>query len=85
MPNADDFRVELRRQIDRASRQGRPDIEINSGQLHRDVGDYPGPNHRMPICCSVMESEKQQGDDIVSAPPKGRGASLTVRYKLPRG
>jgi hypothetical protein len=84
MPNADNFRTELRSQIERAARQGRPHIEVNSGQLHRDVGDYPGPDHRMPICCSVMESEMRAGDVIVAAPPKGKGASLTIRYALPR-
>jgi hypothetical protein len=40
-------------------------VEINSGQLHREVGGYPGQNHRMPICCAVMRSEMSAGDAIL--------------------
>ncbi len=83
MPSADDFRAELRAQIDRARRQGRPHVEINAGELHRIVGSYPG-DHRMPVCCEVLRSEQKEGDELVYSPADGNGASLTIRYKLPR-
>jgi hypothetical protein len=54
MPSAEDFQAELRAQIDRASKQGRPHIEVNAGELHGAVGGYPGPSHRMPQCCNAM-------------------------------
>jgi len=38
----------------------------------------------MPVCCNVMLSEMSNEDVIVSKPPKGQGASLVIRYKLPR-
>ena len=79
----DDFRTELRAQIGRAQRQGRPYVEINAGELHRVVGSYPG-DHRMPMCCEAMREEQKQGDELVFAPKEGDGASLTVRYKLAR-
>ncbi len=86
MPNADDFRCELLKQIKRAENQGRPHIEINSGELHRSVGGYPnGGNHSMPVCCTVMDGEYVGGkDDYVFQPEKTQGASLTIRYALPR-
>jgi hypothetical protein len=31
-----------------------------------------------------MYSEQQPGDQIISRPPQGNGASLTIRYHLPR-
>lgn len=36
----------------------------------------------MPACCNAMRQRMQQGDEIVSAPPKGNGSSLLVRYQL---
>jgi hypothetical protein len=84
MPLLDDFRRELKAQINRAQRAERPHVEINSGELHRKVGGYPGPDHRMPMCCDAMYEIQQPDDVIVSQPPEGKGANLTIRYKLPR-
>lgn len=59
-------------------------VEVTAGALHRRVGDYPGPNHRMPSCCNAMRRVMTDGDVLVSEPECGAGASLTVRYVLPR-
>jgi 5-methylcytosine-specific restriction protein A len=68
-----------------AAKQGESSCIVNSGELHRTVGGYPGQNHHMPVCCSVMYAEMQEGrDEIVESPPKGKGASLTIKYQLPR-
>lgn len=80
----DDFRSELRTQFAAAERQGVRSIEINSGALHRKVGGYPGRSHRMPACCDAMYGEACAGDEVITRPPKGKGASLTIRYTLPR-
>jgi 5-methylcytosine-specific restriction protein A len=84
MLTAEKFRLVLHTWLKEAERTNRATVDINSGQLHRMVGGYPGVDHRMPVCCSVMEAEMRSGDAIVGAPPKGRGASLTIRYRLPR-
>jgi 5-methylcytosine-specific restriction protein A len=81
---ADDFRSELRNQLRAACLAGKPYVEINAGILHKQLGSYPGPSHRMAMCCEVMKSETRPGDKIVSSPAKGGGASLTIRYQLPR-
>lgn len=78
------LRAELRSQLSQADRRGVRYVDINSGELHRKVGGYPRPNHTMPSCCNVMYEEQGAGDKVLSRPPKGRGASLTIRYKLPR-
>ncbi|MBS1163989.1 MAG: endonuclease [Proteobacteria bacterium] len=88
MPTADDFRVELTGILQRAELQGRPHVEINAGELHRSVGGYPsreGNQHAMPSCCGVMRGELEAGKaEIIYTPESGNGASLTIRYYLPR-
>lgn len=81
---ANDLRKELERLLAEGSRNGDGYIEINAGKLHRRVGGYPGRNHVMPVCCAVMRSAMQVGDEVINQPPKGQGASVTIRYGLPR-
>ena len=81
---ADDFRQGLAGLFSHAQGVGETSIEVNSGELHRSLGGYPGPDHRMPVCCSVMYQEMREGDQILTAPAKGKGASLTIQYRLPR-
>jgi 5-methylcytosine-specific restriction protein A len=85
VPTKQDFETELRRQLAHAHNLGKAHLDVNAGELHRDVGGYPSSDHRMPVCCDTMiEEMKNQNDRILAQPPKGRGASLTIRYRLPR-
>jgi len=84
MPTADEFRKELHAIFRAGTRRADDYVDVNAGQLHRDLGGYPGLKHQMPTCCVVMEAERRSGDVVMAAPPKGKGASLTIRYKLPR-
>jgi len=86
MPNADDFKHELCRMMHKAMKADKPIAEISAGELHSRVGDYPGPNHRMPVCCEVMRGTlaPDAGDVILEQPPSGQGASLRIKYVLPR-
>ena len=80
----DAFRAQLAREFAKATAARRNHVDVQSGDLHRKVGGYPGNNHRMPVCCSVMCAEKRARDVVLSSPPSGEGASLVIRYKLPR-
>ena len=80
----DDFRTEIQAQIRRATASGVRHLEINSGELHRKLGGYPGTNHRMPMCCDAMYGEMRDGDVIVAQAPKRKGATLKIRYLLLR-
>lgn len=82
--SSDDFRDALRELLAKAESLGFVAVEVNSGNLHRKVGGYPGNDHRMPICCEVMYNVMTPSDEIVSQPESGKGASVVVRYKLPR-
>ncbi len=83
-PTAQDFQNELDRLFMQAQLQNKPYIDVKSGDLHRKVGGYPGHNHRMPVCCEVMLRNMRKGDQILQQPPKGLGATLVIRYSLPR-
>ena len=82
---SDDFRVALARLFGDGAKAGRDTIVVRAGDLHRIVGGYPGPDHRMPVCCDVMYAEMlDEADAILAAPTKGKGASLVIEYLLPR-
>ena len=85
IPTSVDFQNELDDIFRRAQQQNLQEIIVKSGDLHRRVGGYPSSNHRMPVCCQVMRSNMRSGDQILAAPPKGDGATLVVRYRMPRG
>ena len=81
---ADDFQKELLRLLAEAENLGFVAVDINAGKLHRVVGEYPDKIHRMPMCCATMRRTMTTSDEIVAQPASGNGASLTVRYLLPR-
>lgn len=79
------FHEALAAELQAAQRQGKPSVVVVARDLHHKVSGYPqGPN-RMPVCCSVMKREmRTRVDQVVEEPPKGKGATLTIRYRLPR-
>ena len=79
-----DFEVALDRLIEQAREQGRSFLDVVSGDLHRLVGVYPLPNHRMPVCCRAMRDRMRPGDRVLQEPPSGQGATLVVRYVFGR-
>jgi hypothetical protein len=83
-PKAEDFRRALWRLFQQAESLGLSHTDVVAGELHREVGGYPGANHRMPVCCDVMRSMMKAGDMILAMPSSGRGASLVIRYALAR-
>jgi len=82
-PNKESFITELENQLSLARDEGKNSVKINAGELHRAVGSYPGPSHRMPSCVSVMRSfiDKYNGK-IIDSPESGMGARFTVEYLL---
>jgi 5-methylcytosine-specific restriction protein A len=60
-------------------------IDVNAGELHRIVGGYPGADtNRMASCNNVMRKMMKLSDIVLAQPTKRQGASLTIRYTLPR-
>jgi hypothetical protein len=78
---AEEFRTEIRLQIERAKGQGRPYHEINAGELHRTLSLGENVPNRVPVCCDVMHQEaKLTRSEIVYQTPSGHSSSLTIRY-----
>jgi hypothetical protein len=79
-PGIDDFRAALQKRLTKAEGHGESHCDVKAGNLHREVGGYPDPDHRMPTCCEAMTGK----DRILEAPGNGVGPLLLVRYTLPR-
>lgn len=80
----DQFGAALRAELADAERSGQRLLRVRSGDLHRRVGGYPGPSHKMPQCCRAMRTAMSIGDIVIESPPKGAGANLVIEYRLPR-
>ena len=85
IPEKADFEKALNAWFREAEQEENPFVDIRADELHARVGDYPGPFHRMATCCEVMyENYHPAVDKIMQFPPKGKGASMEIRYALPR-
>jgi hypothetical protein len=82
--SAEHFRSMLSSLLDEAGQLGFSYVGTTAGALHRRVGGYPGPEHRMPVCCAAMRGIMGPSDRIVEQPPSGNGASLLIQFALPR-
>lgn len=83
-PTAVDFQRELDAIFELARENNLPSIVVKSGKLHSQAVGYPATNHRMPLCCYVMRKNMKPDDAVLSEPPSGQGATLRIRYLLPR-
>lgn len=83
-PKAADFRAQLRRDLQAAASRNKAFLDVVARQLHQVVGGYPSEHNRMVACCKVMLSEMIADDRVLAAPPSRLGASLVIRYVLPR-
>ena len=81
-PNRQDFERCLNIILDIARSNNLSSIIIEAKQLHKIVGEYPGPNHRMPVCCSVMRATMSESNEELPNKLKKDGASLKIRYHL---
>ncbi len=80
----EDFENKLLEKLREAQEKNQSYVDITSGDVHRSVGGYPGKDHRMPVCCDVMRELMKVKDEIIQQPPSGMGATLVIRYHLPR-
>jgi len=77
---AADFHHELYRRFDAAAARGEEQIEVTAGELHKTLK----ASNRLSMCSNAMYDMQNIGDAILSVPSGGVGASLLIRYSLPR-
>jgi hypothetical protein len=82
-PKSCDFQNALDEIFARAKSDNLSYVDIASADLHRKVGGYPRIN-RMPGCCRVVKKKMRPEDEILRQPPSAQGASLKIRYLLPK-
>lgn len=58
------FVTALEQQMEKARNKGESSLTITSKELHQLVGGYPGPNHKMPTCCTTMNNAMGEKDVI---------------------
>ena len=85
-PTAEEFATALQRRFANAQSVGRRWLYVTASDLHREVGSYParGGSDRMPLCVRAMRGAMRDGDSVLCEAPGGGGATLTIRYLLPR-
>ena len=85
-PSADDFATALRGRFREAGSVGRRWMYVTASDLHREVGGDPAGDGggRMRLCVSAMRGAMRDGDSVLCEAPDGDGATLTIRYLLPR-
>jgi hypothetical protein len=85
VPTKAEFLAEIRSQMREAELRGDQYLLLNAGEIHRKLGGYPSVNHQIKPCCDALYDEAKLGRaKVVAAPKRGYGASLTIRYVLPR-
>jgi impB/mucB/samB family C-terminal domain len=79
MASTDHFRQGLLAQMDRMSRSGWIHVLINSGELYRSLGGYPGSLHGIPMANSSRSSTRS-GDIARTKAHGGRTVILKVKF-----
>ena len=80
-PSREDFEIALQTRLQHAKEERKHTLGVRSGDLHQDVGGYPGPNHQMSLCCDVMR-EAMGSDDTIESSESNPGPNLLVRYRV---
>ena len=81
-PTAWDFQNQLMAILNGARQSGRSYVDVESGNLHQQVGGYANSNQRMPVCCEVMKRMMRFGDSVLSETASGQDSTLTIRYTV---
>ena len=83
-PSREAFREALHARFRQATEDGLTLLHVRARELHRAVGAYPGPAHRMSDCLSVMRSEIGPGDIVITGSDGEVDPTLIVQYAIPR-
>ena len=81
-PTAWDFRNKLTVILNTAEHSGKPYVDVESSNVHTEMGGDPNSNHRMPIFHEVMTRMMRPGDSVLKETGNGHGATMMIRYIL---
>lgn len=75
---ADDVRRFMDETFIKAKAEGKKNIELVSGQIHKTLG----MNNRMPQICRIMYEKMKSGDEVIFSTPSGKSSTIKIRYYL---
>jgi hypothetical protein len=81
-PTAWDFRNKLMAILNVAKHSGKPYVDVESGNLHKELGGDSNSHHTLPIFHEVMTKMMRPGDSILQEPRNEAGTTMLVRYIL---
>lgn len=64
--------------LTRSKENGKPYIDLVSGQIHRELG----LKNSMPSVCHAMRQVQKSGDTVLRTTPSGNSSTITIRYFL---
>ena len=82
MISTDQFRREIRAQLERAAARGSKSLIIDAKELYHVLCKRPIVNSWMIFCCNAMRAEMAETDNLIF--DYAKDTLLTVNYKLPR-
>jgi hypothetical protein len=77
-----EFQNRLTAILNGARKNGKPFVDVTSGNLFKQVEGQEVANLKLPLCCDVMRKMMRSGDTVLKEPPRGQDAKLTIRYQL---
>jgi len=84
MKDRSDFQDRLHQLFEERTRAGAASLTVSASELYRLVCGKAGEDPRMPVCCAAMRAQMRPNDRVIFEPPKGKGAGLSILYRLPR-
>ena len=81
-PTAWDVRNKLTVILNTAKHSGDAYVDVESGNLHKELGGDPNSHHRMPIFHEVMTKMMRPGDLILKDSDSENDATMMIRYIL---
>ena len=95
LPGSEDFQAALQDLLAEARRRGADHLDVNAGALHRKVGGYPGPGHRIETVSGdlmlatsgglALEVRGLSTDVSVALPHRSEGSRDRRRYVVGGG
>ena len=81
-PTAWEFRNKLTAILNGARHNGKLHVDVESSNLHTELGGDPNSHHKMPVYHEVMTRMMRPGDSILNERRTSDGATMLIRYIL---